>query len=261
MIHLVTADNRHLYGPQLEAMHRDRAAYFVGDRGWSGLTVENGLERDAYDDDRALYLIGFEADGSIAASVRLRPSDDGSVLSDVFPHLVSEGPARGAGVFEMTRYFGSRARRGASGFAVRSALHVATLEAIVARGASRLLGFTDVAALSLLRYTGWRVRPVGLPADYAEGTAVAFEVACGPGDLAETRARLQLDGRQLFEAPAWLPEGSDVLALAEATNVILNAPPAGRRKAISAVREVEASWQPQGDLQALIARMGERVAA
>jgi len=261
MIHLITAENRHLYGPQIEAMHRARAEYFVGGRGWTALRVENGQERDAYDDDRALYLVGFETSGEVAASVRLRPSDDGSVLSDIFPHLVAEGESRGPGIYEMTRYFGSRARRGASGFAVRSALHVATLEAVVERGAGRLLGFTDVAALTLLRYTGWRVRPVGLPADYEEGTAVAFEVGCAPADLAETRARLQLAGRQLFEAPAWLPEGSDVLALADATNVILNAPATGRRKAMTTVREVEASWQPQGDLQALIARMGERVAA
>jgi acyl-homoserine lactone synthase len=260
MIHLICAENRHLYEGALAEMHHARAEYFVKGRGWTNLAVEDGREHDAYDDS-AIYLIGFEEDRSIAVSVRLLAADRGCILSDVFPHLVSEGPVRGAGIYEMSRYFACRARRGPAGFAMRSALHVAVLETVVERNARRLVGFTDLHIMTLLRYTGWRVRPIGMPASYDEGTAAAFEVCCGPEDLEAARRTLQLPGRQLFEAPGWLPKGSDVHAIAEATGLILNAPKPVRQPVLQAVRDAAANWSPQGDVGPLIARLGERAAA
>jgi acyl-homoserine lactone synthase len=261
VIHLICAENRRLYEDVLAEMHRVRTEYFVKGRGWTNLAVDEGRERDDYDDARAIYLIGFEEDRSIAVSVRLLAADRGCLLADVFPHLVSEGPARGPGVFELSRYFASRKRRGPPGFAMRSALHVATLEAVIERGATRLIGFTDLHIMTLLRYTGWRVRPIGLPAAYDEGTAAAFEVGCEAADLVEVRRTLQLAGRQLFQAPAWLPPGSDVYAIAAATGLLLNAPAEVRRPVAHAVAEATAGWAPQGDVESLIARLGERAAA
>jgi acyl-homoserine lactone synthase len=261
VIHLICAENRHLYEPVLGEMHHARNEYFVQGRGWTNLTVQDGQELDEYDGDRAIYLIGFEADGTIGVSCRLLRADSGCILADSFSHLVSEGPVRGQGVFELSRYFSSRKRRGPAGFGMRSALHVATLEATIARGATRLIGFTDVHIMALFRYTGWRVRPIGIPAAYDEGTAAAFEIGCRQEDLASTREQLQLFGRQLFEAPSWLPAGSDVHALAEATDLILNAPEATRQTALTAIRQAAANWTPQGDAAPLIARLGDREAA
>jgi acyl-homoserine lactone synthase len=261
VIHLITAENRHLYERVLAEMHQARTEYFVKGRGWAGLSVENGRECDDYDDEGAIYLIGFEDDGSIAVSARLLSAEHGCVLSDVFPHLVSDGPVRGPGIYELSRYFASRKRRGPAGFAMRSSLHVATLEAAIERGARRLVGFTDLHIMTLLRYTGWRVKPIGLPAAYDEGTAVAFEIGCKAEDLASARRTLQLGGRQLFQAPSWLPRGSDVYAIAEATGLLLNAPSPVRQPVLRAVRKAAATWAPQGDLEPLIARLGERAAA
>lgn len=261
MIHLICAENRHLYEDVLAEMHQARTEYFVKGRGWSNLSVQNGRECDDYDDEDAIYLIGFEDDRSIAVSARLLSAEHGCVLSDVFPHLVTDGPVRGPRIFELSRYFASRKRRGPAGFAMRSSLHVATLEAAIERGARRLVGFTDLHIMTLLRYTGWRVRPIGLPAAYAEGTAVAFEIGCEERDLDHVRDTLQLDGRQLFEAPAWLPRGSDVYAIAEATGLLLNAPSTVRQPVLRAVQKAASCWTPQGELEPLIARLGERAAA
>jgi acyl-homoserine lactone synthase len=260
MIHLICAENRHLYEQVLAEMHQARTEYFVKGRGWTNLAVEDGREHDAYDAE-AIYLIGFEEDGSIAVSVRLLAADHGCLLSDVFPHLVSEGPVRGPGVWEMSRYFAARKRRGPPGFAMRSALHVAVLETVVERGARRLVGFTDVHIMTLLRYTGWKVRPIGVPAAYDEGTAAAFEIGCQYEDLEAAQRILRLSGRQLFQAPGWLPRGADVHAIAQATGLILNAPKPVRQPILEAVRDAEARWVPQGDVEQLIARLGERAAA
>jgi len=261
MIHLINAANRHLYTAVLDQMHRARTDHFVGERGWTNLAVESGQELDEYDTDETLYLVGFDEKGGIAVSARLIPADRGCVLSDHFAHLVEEGPASGPGVFELSRYFASPALRGRQHFPVKASMNLAVIEALVERGASRLVGFTDLHLLGTLRYSGWRVRPIGLPAAYDEGTAAAFEIACRPADLEEMREAVQLPGRQLFEAPSWLPRGCDVRTLADATSLVINVPSALSTPALEAVSRTVRDWRPQGDLEPLFARLGERAAA
>ena len=261
MIHLINAENRHLYRDVLGQMHRARTDHFVKERGWSNLSVEAGLELDEYDNDEALYLVGFDERGGIAVSARLIPADRGCVLSDHFPHLVAEGPACGRGVFELSRYFASPALRGRQHFPVKAAMNLAVVEAMVERRARRLVGFTDLHILGIMRYSGWRVRPIGLPAAYDEGTAAAFEIACQAADLEEMREAVELPGRQLFEAPVWLPQGSDVRALADATSLVINVPSDLGTPALEAVARTVRDWRPQGDLAPLFARLGERAAA
>lgn len=255
MIHLINSENRPLYEAALSQMHSDRTRYFVEGRGWSDLKVEGGREYDEYDTDDAIYLIGFDTDGTIGVSLRLLPADNGCILSDHFSHLVPDGELSGPGVYEISRYYASPRRRGPAGFALRSALHVATLEAAIERGARRLLGLTDLGLLNLMRYTGWRVQPLGTPSRYAEGVAAAFEVGCSESDLAHTRQLLDLPGRQLFCAPAWLPRGADVGAIADMTDLVINAPPAIAHSVKAEVDSRRGTWGPQGDIASLIDRL------
>jgi acyl-homoserine lactone synthase len=261
MIHLINAANRHLYRDVLGEMHRARTDHFVEGRGWRNLSVEAGEELDEYDNDQALYLVGFDELGGIAVSARLLPADHGCLLSDHFAHLVAEGPACGPGVFELSRYFASPALRGRQHFPLKASMNLAVVEAVVERGARRLVGFTDLHVLGIMRYSGWRVRPIGLPTTYDEGTAAAFEIACQADDLAEMQDTLELPGRQLFEAPAWLPAGCDVRALADATSLVINLPSDLRTPALEVVSRTVRAWRPQGDLGPLFARLGERAAA
>ncbi len=225
MIHLINAANRHLYEDALAEMHRARTEYFVNERGWKNLMVQAGKEFDAYDTDETLYLVGFSPNGDINVSARLLPADRGCVLSDHFPHLVAEGPATGPGIFELSRYFTAPHLRGRKWFPVKAAMNVAIVEAMVQNRARRLVGFTDLHVLGIMRYSGWRVRPIGMPAEYAEGTAGAFEIACQPADLEEIREVVPVPGRQLFVAPEWLPQSVDVRGLADATSLAINVPP------------------------------------
>lgn len=208
MIHLITSANRHLYGGVLDTLFSDRFRYFVEERGWD-LSYVDGRERDVYDDELAHYLVALTPGGDIAASCRVRPTLTGGVLPDLFPHLIApeEPPLTAPGVFECTRYFSAAHLRGRAGFAARSRLHIALLELMGELKATRLLGFVDLPMLAhLRRYSGLRLRPVGEPHPYAEGgVTVAFELGVAADDLALARARLALPGRQLLQAPAWLP--------------------------------------------------------
>ena len=263
MIHLISQRNAHLYTSCLKDMHAERHRQFIVDRGWS-LTERDGGEYDDYDDAEALYLLGLDPDGRLEVGCRLRPTLSGGVIPDVFPHLVapSEPESRQPGTYECTRYFTTAVARGRRGFEARSRLHLAMVEAIRDRGGQRLLGFADLPLLThLRRFSGLRIRPVGLPAPYDDGgnVTVAFEIGVEDADLQETRQRLEIPTRQLFEAPAWLPEGLDVIALAQATAALVGAED-GPRLALKRVAKVSSRVVHHADVEAVMARIAGRAA-
>ncbi len=76
MIHVVTSQNRHLYGPQLWAMHEQRREQCVEKNGWIDLVVLEGGEVDDYDDAQAIYLLGFDDAMRLEVGLRLHPTDE-----------------------------------------------------------------------------------------------------------------------------------------------------------------------------------------
>jgi len=262
MIHLVSSKNRHLYGRELEEFHRERHRQFVVERGWPLHSV-NGGEYDDYDDDLAFYLVGFSLDGEIEVGCRVRTTALGGVLPDVFPHLIadSEPSIREPGAFECTRYFSTSNARGRRGFEARSKLHLAMIELVRDMGGHRLLGFVDLPLLThLRRFSGLRIRPVGLPAPYDGGITIAFEIGVEEGDLRTTQDLLQISTRQLFIASTWLPVGTDVLSLAQAVTVMLSAPSADKRALVATVRQTLPSVVFQPDVDDLMIRLAARAA-
>jgi acyl-homoserine lactone synthase len=198
MIHVVTAANRHLYSEALAEMHRLRRIHFVEERGWTGLTVRDGGEYDQYDDEHAIYLLGIETDGKVSCSARMRPAHLGSLLADTFPHLVADDEPSIARpeVWEITRYFASGSMRGKGGFRRRAEIRLASLEVGLARGVQQLVAIIDIEALpAALNGSGWRVRPLGLPAPYAEGVATAI------GIQVSHEALLDMEESQGLSAP------------------------------------------------------------
>jgi acyl-homoserine lactone synthase len=258
MIHLITAANRHLYAAALQAMHVERRRIFVDGRGWK-LPVRDGGEYDQFDDDEALYLVGFDRDGELCVSARLRPTLSGGVIPDVFPHLVLDGgeSVRAADTFECTRYFTTGPSRKLRGFEARSKLHISLIEAVRDLGGQRLIGLADLDLLThLRRFSGLRLRPLGLPAPYDEGgVTIAFEIGVASQDLDYARAMLQIPHRQLFVAPDWLPTGVDVLALERSTRVLLAAPAVQRRDLCDQVSRLAADIVYQPDVSAFIANL------
>lgn len=177
MIHVATSANRHLYGAALAEMHRQRKAIFIDAYGWK-LEVRDGGEYDAYDDARAIYFLALGDDGLPHCTTRLRPADDGSIIEDHFPHLLAPGEPRldDGRTWEFARAVAVGVCRGTGGAKRKAELRLAMLEYALAHGCERFVGFMDVTGIPHLDSTGWRYRYLGLPAPYAEGTAIAFEV-------------------------------------------------------------------------------------
>lgn len=262
MIHLINCNNKHLYRRELEEFHRERHRQFVLERGWSLRSVDGG-EYDDYDDEHALYLVGLGFEGGIEVGCRIRTTAFGGVLPDVFPHLIADGEPsiREAGAYECTRYFAVSSARGRRGFEARSKLHLAMLELVRDLGGHRLLGFVDLPFLThLRRFSGLRIRPVGLPAAYEAGVTIAFEIGVEDADLRTAQQLLQIPTRQLFLAPAWLPDGTDVLSLAQAVTVLTSAPAEEKRALVNAVRRTIPSVVFQPDVDQLIGRLAIQAA-
>lgn len=194
MIHMVTGENRALYATQLAEMFRLRKVHFVDERGWTALTVQDGQERDRYDDDLAIYFMALDKLGRIEVCMRARPTEDRSMLTDLFPHMVAptSAPITAPGVWEISRIFATRGARGRRGVLRRAELFLATVEAACAMGVARLVGMTDLFLLPQTLSAGWRVRILGLPAKYAEGEAIAVEVDSSEPGLTAMQERLAI---------------------------------------------------------------------
>ena len=195
MIHIVTHANRYLYADELLQAHRQRREAFVEQRGWPLSVREDGGEYDEGDDERAIYFLAIDKAGQVEASMRARPTDDFCVVADVFPHFLADGPAsaKAPDVWEIARWVAVGRTRGPEGFNRRGELRLTVIEQALACGVRKIVGMTDLYLLGPAMRSGWRVKPIGIPADYGQGQGVAVEVEVSEGAVVELRERLALD--------------------------------------------------------------------
>ena len=182
MIHIITSENRHLYGPQLWAMHEERRRQCVDKNGWVDLVVLDGGEIDDYDDHRAIYLLGFDDDMRLEVGLRLRPTDDRCMLADKFPDLIAPGetPKKGPDVWEATRLFTTETyrrhkgpRRGQRVFECWAA----AFELALRRDVTRFVGMIDMQLYPGILNSPIDTRLVGIPRPYAFGLVAGSEIA------------------------------------------------------------------------------------
>jgi acyl-homoserine lactone synthase len=182
MIHIITSENRHLYGPQLWAMHEERRRQCVEKNGWVDLVVLDGGEVDDYDDHRATYLLGFSDEMELEVGLRLRPTDDRCMLADKFSHLIAPGetPKKGLDVWEATRLFTTEAYRERKGPGRGERVFecwAAAFELALRHGVSRFVGMIDMRLYPGILNSPIDTRLVGVPRPYAFGVVAGSEIA------------------------------------------------------------------------------------
>ena len=205
MIHVVTLKNRHLYTTQLAEMHELRRIHFVEENGWSDLKVVDGGEVDQFDDERAVYLLGLDDQNRIEVGLRVRPTDDGCILTDSFPHLVAPGSPelRGGEAWEMSRIFSTYAyRRNRRGGRRVGECFLAAMEVAHAHGAVRLVGMVDMQLYPLASNIAWDLRLTGLPAPYAFGVMAGVYAPVDERVLAQMRESFARRGPAGYEIEA-----------------------------------------------------------
>ncbi len=197
MIHVISASNRHLYRAQLAEMHQLRTVHFVGECGWKNLTIIDGGEYDQFDDERTVYILALDAQGHVLGGTRARPTDDKSMLNDVFPELIASDmpPMSGPDVWEMGRTFlthEARKLQKKTGRRLTTDLLIAACEWLNDNGIERIISITSLDIFAMCKSWGWNIRMTGLPIEIPDGPITGLEAA---NTLADVEGFRRMAGR------------------------------------------------------------------
>jgi acyl-homoserine lactone synthase len=177
-IHVVQRDNRHLYESYFDPYFRLRHDIYVKQRKWMALDRPDGLEKDQFDTDDAVYLFCIDG-GQLIGAMRALPTLMPTLMSDIFPYLNIRGPIRRQDVFELSRVFVIPERRGEhAGPRVEMLLLTAIMEYGISIG---LTGFSIVLEswwLPRFERIGWKAQPLGMPQTIDGMSVLAVLVDC-----------------------------------------------------------------------------------
>ncbi|WP_186196962.1 acyl-homoserine-lactone synthase [Burkholderia gladioli] len=189
--------------PQLAAdLGSYRYRVFVEQLGWQLPSEDDKYERDQFDRDDTVYVVGRDASGDICGCARLLPTTRPYLLHEVFPHLLSADIAapRSPEVWELSRFAATPedgADAGSLAWSVRPML-AAAVECAARRGARQLIGVTFCSIERLFRRIGVHAHRAGPPVSI-DGRMV---VACWIDIDAQTLAALELDPALCHAEPA-----------------------------------------------------------
>jgi acyl-homoserine lactone synthase len=186
MVHVVTGENRSLYRPEIEAMFRMRHQVFVEDRGWQlpcvtgQVSCQPGVEVDQFDLADTVYLLDLHPNGDVQGSMRLIPTTEGTVLTDIFPHLCIQQVPHSARIWESSRgHIGRNCRD-------KMAWHritLAMLEFSLLWDVEQIVFVIDTFLLPKWLSIGVSINPLGPPTDVNGESYVACALNVSPEAL------------------------------------------------------------------------------
>ncbi len=104
MIYIIDSLNRDDHKDLLDEVFRLRARVFEGRLGWH-VKVEDGMERDEFDDHDPAYVVSVTDTGKVVGCMRLLQTTGPHMLSDVFQVLLDgDAPLRSSSIWEATRF-------------------------------------------------------------------------------------------------------------------------------------------------------------
>lgn len=187
-IHIVTWSNRKAYQAHLEQYFFIRHEIYVEGRKWREIERPIPFEIDAFDTERAIYLLGIDAEGNIGGGSRLVPTTGPHLLSDVFPILAAAHPPRGPDIFEWTRFFVSPSlRKTGSPSLAAGIILCGVLEACLALKVTQISVVCEAFWPERLRKLGWSITQLGQVLDHPHGRIVALLINVSAKALASTR--------------------------------------------------------------------------
>ena len=205
MIDVITEHTARHFAAAMDSMFRLRHEVLVERMGWN-LTSLNGLERDQFDNENAVYLLIQNDRHEVLASCRLTRSDKPNLLNDVFPFLVEYAPLpRSSSVWEVSRVVNSPCKdtlRSLPGCPnVGGALFCGMIEFGLATGSRHLVSVSDLRMERLLRLSGWKVERLGRPQRTSDTTAVAEIAEVSQAHLRSIRQATGVNG-PVLDLPA-----------------------------------------------------------
>jgi acyl-homoserine lactone synthase len=196
-VHVVTNENKAAYAGILDEYFRLRHEVFVGERGWRDLERPDARDVDAYDNDRATYLIAIDH-GHVIGGLRLYPTLLPHMISETFAHLVrGRTVLTGPTILECTRYFIVRERRmGRTDCRLLAAFQQFCLE----EGVSEVTAVVEMWWLPRWQQAGFKIRPLGLPTMVAGQPCIAAAIQVSDESLRHVSRLAGLRGSCLFRS-------------------------------------------------------------
>ena len=104
MIIVIDGINQHKFNDVLDDMYKLRARVF-GDRlGWD-VNIQDGREKDQFDDLHPAHVVSINDEGDVVGCMRLLQTTGPHMLADVFSSIMDgEPPIRSSQVWEATRF-------------------------------------------------------------------------------------------------------------------------------------------------------------
>jgi acyl-homoserine lactone synthase len=210
-LHVICEANRHLYESVLDDYFHIRHQIYVVERGWKELERADGREIDQFDTPRAIYLMAMEG-SRVVGSHRLVPTDGPTLMSDVFPQLALRTPARRPDVYELSRVFVVRERRGEQAQPrIESIVMAGTMEFGLVEGLTQFSIVMETWWLPRFQELGWNPQPLGVPVNVNGMSCIGVEVAVTEQAWRQTCARRSVEGSVL----AWQGLQSPLLKIPE----------------------------------------------
>jgi len=190
MIHIVTAENRHLFHHALMEMHRQRKVVFIDELGWP-LESQADLEIDVYDSEEAIYLIEAEAPRApVTASARLLRTDRPHLMREKFAHLCEADLPGGGTVWEATRFCPAPGTpNGAPRHGMLARMIAAIMETALLFGVEQVTFVASAALAPLAADAGWRARALGRAHGRGRARVTAFAAEIDVDGLRRVRER------------------------------------------------------------------------
>jgi len=199
MLKLIEGSYSSFFPKEMDAMFRNRAETFARRLGWD-VVVNNGYERDRFDDLNPLYLVSVDPETErYRGSLRLLPTTGPNMLRDVFPQLLEEGEiVESAVVWEVSRictigpdgYSG----RGICGVVLRE-LIAGIAEVGLIAGLFRIVAVFDERLLRILKAVRCNPEIIGRP--QLIGGTMSFAALFGEDLLDGLCDSLAIDGSVL----------------------------------------------------------------
>jgi N-acyl-L-homoserine lactone synthetase len=200
MINFIDQHNSSAYANDLRSFFELRHHIFIDQLGWSIETAVDGIERDQYDTQDAIYITINNEHGNAVAGARLLPTSKPCIMNEIFPSLVDGDLPRSPRIFEITRFAVDQRRERISGCQeLRICLLWGILAAALALRAEKLVSISYARLEPMLVKAGYRFRHLGQPStiDGLPTVALEYDVSSEILDDCYQRVRSQEVRQQL----------------------------------------------------------------
>lgn len=213
-VHVVRQANSHRYREELDQYYRGRYQVYVQERGWKDLDRPDGRERDQFDTADSIHLLAID-NRRVIGGHRFNPSMGPTLLSEVFPFLSLKALTRSPFVYETTRLWVAKDRRGEQAQPrVESLLLAGTMEFALAEGLSEMRVLFETWWVTRFQNIGWHLRPIGVPKEINGLNCVAVAIDVTEDAWVETCQKRSVPGsvllwnglpRPLYRLPELVP--------------------------------------------------------